>query len=86
MLIKKIFSILVITGLLLSFTPSAGVRAEDEAAGDESATFTSSNAPDALIILDLSGSMDFNPAGDDGYPYGSSLSCAPDTANCQCTH
>ncbi len=32
---------------------------------DETALFTTSVAPDALIILDLSGSMDWNPAGGD---------------------
>ncbi|MCE5264890.1 MAG: hypothetical protein LLG97_15335 [Deltaproteobacteria bacterium] len=30
---------------------------------DETALFTTSTAPDALILLDLSGSMDWNPAG-----------------------
>jgi hypothetical protein len=30
---------------------------------DETALFTTSTAPDALIVLDLSGSMDWNPAG-----------------------
>ena len=32
---------------------------------DETALFTTSIPPDALIILDLSGSMDYNPAGGD---------------------
>jgi hypothetical protein len=31
---------------------------------DETALFTTSVAPDAMIVLDLSGSMDFNPTGD----------------------
>ncbi len=38
-------------------------------------------APDALILLDLSGSMAWNPAGDDK-PYGNSLSCTADTTHC----
>ncbi len=46
---------------------------------DDSATFISV-APDALILLDLSGSMAWNPAGGSS-TYGSS-SCAADTANC----
>ena len=76
---------MAVAGLLVFFSPSASVLAEDEAAGDESATFTSTNSPDALIILDLSGSMDDNPAGG-SYKYGSSSSCTPDTVNCVCTH
>lgn len=85
-MIKKIFLILVLISLMMSFAPSAGVWAEEEeAAGDETATFTSTNSPDALIILDLSGSMAFNPAGGE-YKYGSSSSCVPDTVNCVCTH
>lgn len=83
MFIKKIISIIVITGLLVTFSLSASVWAEDEPAGDESAAFTTSNAPDALIILDLSGSMLNNPAGG-SYEYGTSSSCIPDTANCAC--
>ena len=47
----------------------------------EEALFTTSVAPDALILLDLSGSMDWNQAGDDK-PYGNSLSCTADTAHC----
>jgi hypothetical protein len=31
--------------------------------GDETALFTTTTAPDALILFDLSGSMDWNPAG-----------------------
>ncbi len=41
-------------------------------------------APDALIVLDLSGSMAWNPPGDD-LPYGSTDSCYADTANCSGT-
>lgn len=52
-------------------------------AGEE-ALFVSSTQPDALILLDLSGSMDWNPAGDD-LTYGSTDSCAPDPTNCSGT-
>ena len=51
---------------------------------DETALFTTSTAPDALIVLDLSGSMAWNPPGDD-LPYGSTESCYADTANCSGT-
>jgi hypothetical protein len=51
---------------------------------DETALFTTSTAPDALIVLDLSGSMSWNPAGDD-LTYGSTDSCVPDTTNCSGT-
>jgi hypothetical protein len=51
---------------------------------DETALFTTSTAPDALIVLDLSGSMAWNPAGDD-LRYGSTDSCAPDASNCSGT-
>lgn len=54
--------------------------ATNPAAGEE-ALFTSSTAPDALLLLDLSGSMDWNPNGDD-LIYGSTSSCPADTANC----
>jgi hypothetical protein len=51
---------------------------------DETALFTTSTAPDALIMLDLSGSMAWNPSGDD-LTYGSTDSCYVDTANCSGT-
>ena len=47
---------------------------------DESALFTSSTQPDALILLDLSGSMAWNPAGGTN-TYGIS-SCAASTTYC----
>lgn len=47
---------------------------------DEQATFKSVD-PDALIILDLSGSMTQNPVGDYKL-YGNSLSCNGDTTHC----
>jgi hypothetical protein len=84
MLIKKIFSIPVFIGLMMFFSLSTSVWADEPApAGDESATFTTTNAPDALIILDLSGSMSDNPAGISDYIYGNS-SCAASTS-CVCT-
>jgi hypothetical protein len=58
MSVKKIIMVALISVLCLSGGIS---RAEDDT--DEAALFTSSLSPDALIILDLSGSMDWNPAG-----------------------
>ncbi|MEW6115855.1 MAG: PilC/PilY family type IV pilus protein [Nitrospirota bacterium] len=49
-------------------------------AADESILFTSI-APDALILLDLSGSMNWNPAGGSRI-YGASSSCVADTTHC----
>ncbi|MDQ5987672.1 MAG: hypothetical protein CSYNP_03417 [Syntrophus sp. SKADARSKE-3] len=46
----------------------------------ESALFTSSTQPDALILLDLSGSMAWNPAG--GTRIYGTPSCAADTSAC----
>jgi len=48
-------------------------RADDT---DEEALFSSSLSPDALILLDLSGSMNWSPAGTD-YIYGNSIACTP---------
>ncbi|MCX5834711.1 MAG: VWA domain-containing protein, partial [Deltaproteobacteria bacterium] len=63
-------TILVTLLLALIFCPS--VRA------DETALFTTV-APDALIVLDLSGSMDMTPAGRGGY-IASTQSCGYDVA------
>lgn len=57
MLIKKIITILFIIVLCLYVDIS---HADDT---DEMALFTSSLSPDTLLILDLSGSMDWNPEG-----------------------
>lgn len=57
MSVKKI----IITALIISLCFTTVTSRADET--DEAALFTSSLAPDALIILDLSGSMDYNPAG-----------------------
>ncbi|MCG6533410.1 MAG: VWA domain-containing protein [Syntrophales bacterium LBB04] len=55
-----------------------------EALASEESLFMTSTSPDALIVLDLSGSMAWNPAGDD-LTYGSTDSCYPDSANCSGT-
>ena len=49
-------------------------------AGNE-ALFAKSVQPDVLILLDLSGSMAWNPAGGDNI-YGSNTNCIADTLNC----
>ncbi|MBN2439251.1 MAG: VWA domain-containing protein, partial [Deltaproteobacteria bacterium] len=59
---------------------SASFSEADVVTGEE-ALFTTSTAPDALLLLDLSGSMKWNPPGDD-LIYGSTLTCTPDSANC----
>jgi Tfp pilus tip-associated adhesin PilY1 len=51
-------------GILCGFLMAGTVGAVTPPAGEE-ALFTTSTAPDALILLDLSGSMDWNPAGGD---------------------
>jgi len=57
---------------------STSVFAEGE--GD---TFTT-NSPEVLFVLDISGSMRENPAGG-GYVYGAtSGNCTPDATNCNC--
>ncbi len=72
----KIKILMIATAFM--FLPSAIIQADTPAPGEE-ALFTTSIAPDALLLLDLSGSMDWNPAGDDK-PWGHSLSCITDTA------
>jgi len=49
--------------ILLAASFFAGKALATAPPTDESALFTNSNSPDALILLDLSGSMDWNPAG-----------------------
>ncbi|OPY87621.1 MAG: Neisseria PilC protein [Smithella sp. PtaU1.Bin162] len=58
-MLKKLFIIFVI---LSAVTASPVFAQEEEPAGDEGGTFVTV-APDALIVLDLSGSMSWNPAG-----------------------
>lgn len=71
--VKKI--ILIVISLFVFALPGNAFSA------DESVLFTSV-PPDALVVLDLSGSMDWNPAGG-SYTWGVS-SCAPDTTACSC--
>ncbi|TRZ74573.1 MAG: hypothetical protein D4R93_06330, partial [Deltaproteobacteria bacterium] len=51
--ISVLLCLFAFTGKAIAATPAAG----------EEALFTNSTQPDALIVLDLSGSMDWNPAG-----------------------
>ena len=53
---------LFFAGVLCCFLTAGAAGAATPPAGEE-ALFTTSTAPDALILLDLSGSMDWNPAG-----------------------
>ncbi|MBE0558165.1 MAG: hypothetical protein IH628_13110, partial [Proteobacteria bacterium] len=71
-------------GMMLLTAVICGVMLAADAHADETALFTTTTAPDALIVLDLSGSMAWNPAGDD-LPYGSTASCAADTTSCSGT-
>ena len=75
---RKIGYFFLMAGLLILFSGTA--NALQPVAGEE-ALFTTSTSPDALIVLDLSGSMSSNPAGG-SYKYGSSESCTADTTNC----
>lgn len=75
MSVKKIIVWAIIALLCLS---AGAVWADDD---ELQAIFSSSLAPDALIVLDLSGSMNSNPAGTN-YRYGSSLSCTSNTSQC----
>ncbi len=72
----KLFPLLI----ALVFLPVSQAAAVAPAEGEE-ALFTTSVSPDALIVLDLSGSMNWNPAGY-GKTYGHSESCTADTTNC----
>ena len=76
--------VFILIMLISGAWPVCNVWAEDAPAGDESATFTSVS-PDALILLDLSGSMAFGPLGSSSYTYGNSTSCTPDTTSGHCT-
>lgn len=70
-MLKKNIALLLIVAI--GFCLSVDAHAQDES------TFVSV-APDALILLDVTGSMAWNPAGENEV-YGSS-SCEPDTTNC----
>jgi Tfp pilus tip-associated adhesin PilY1 len=69
---KKIIS-LIITAMAFMFLITGIGQADTPAPGEE-ALFTTSTAPDALFLLDLSGSMDWNPAGGSNIWGGSSCS------------
>jgi len=69
----KSLAIITISVLLCLFAFPGQVVATAPEAGEE-ALFTNSTEPDALIVLDLSGSMDWNPAGGNDV-YGNS-SCS----------
>ncbi len=75
---------LLIFCLMINIARAEGEEDELEPAGDEQGLFESVT-PDALILLDLSGSMNSNPLGDDDYPYGSSTACKADTVKCSST-
>jgi hypothetical protein len=76
---KNLFTLAVIINIIIAVFLSVNVRADDPA-GDEQATFNIS-VPDTLLILDLSGSMSSNPAGNSTYKYGTT-SCTKDTVAC----
>jgi hypothetical protein len=90
---KKNLVLAVILNIFIAVFPLANVWPDEEPpAGDETATFSSINAPDALIILDLTGSMNTSPPNEfvcdstsRPYLYGHDSSCDPDTVNCGCT-
>jgi len=69
---KKVLTLLMV-GIFFMLVTSGTGQADTPEAGEE-ALFTTSTAPDALILLDLSGSMDWNPAGGNNI-YGNS-SCS----------
>lgn len=64
-MMKKYCSILALA-MILCFTGQVSAQITDESA------LFSSVAPDAMIVLDLSGSMKWNPAGDSDKIYGNS--------------
>ena len=78
---QRLISLIVGIALLI-ISASAG-NATQPVSGEE-ALFVSSTQPDALFVVDLSGSMAWNPAGDD-LTYGSNSACYADTTNCSGT-
>ena len=57
-----------------------GIRAEDDNDDPaEEVLFSESVSPDALLLVDLSGSMQWNPPGT-AYKYGASAACKADTS------
>lgn len=77
---KNLFVLTVIINIIITVFSSVNVWADDVPAGDEFQTIANS-LPDALILLDLSGSMAYNPAGTN-YPYGHDTSCVGNTTYC----
>jgi Tfp pilus tip-associated adhesin PilY1 len=77
---KSLLAVAVIINIIITVFSSMNVWADDAPAGDEQKTF-SNTLPDALILLDLSGSMANNPAGT-AYPYGADTSCVGNTTKC----
>ncbi len=73
----------LVTGIVFLILLANPGNATQPTVGEE-ALFVSSTQPDALLVLDLSGSMAWNPAGDD-LTYGSTSACYPDTTNCSGT-
>jgi Tfp pilus tip-associated adhesin PilY1 len=65
--------IVMIALIIVVWTGMAQASAEED-------MFTATTQPDALILLDLSGSMSSSPSG--GNRYGSSSSCTADTTAC----
>jgi len=57
---KRTGAVVFLVMVTLSFTLPVGAQTPETG---EEALFTNSNSPDALILLDLSGSMNWNPAG-----------------------
>ena len=72
---------MVKTRMIIPILLVCGVMLANDARADEEALFVTKTDPDALILLDLSGSMAWNPAGDDPI-YGSTASCVADTTSC----
>jgi Tfp pilus tip-associated adhesin PilY1 len=70
---KTLITSVIIINMIIYFCAAINVWAQDP--GDEQETF-SSLAPDALILLDLSGSMAWNPAGGDNI-WGDSTCAGP---------
>jgi hypothetical protein len=66
-------TIVMITLIIAVWTGTAQATAEED-------MFTATTQPDALILLDLSGSMSSTPSG--GYKYGSSSACTANTTAC----
>ncbi len=65
---RKIFIFLIcISVCIVSFAGISSAQAPAPPTGEEM-LFTTSTSPDALILMDLSGSMKWNPAGDQSSP------------------